>query len=176
MKSLALSIVLMLLTTLISAQEKTDRQYPTRDFDYAAVQEQIDELSKDSKVNIYHLAKAQAWLNSSKYEMWRNDAGWWPKEAYEESQRVVAAIKNKDQSALAKTSQLKLNQLIADDLWQEVVTAKKLSKPCAKQLTARAEVELMHAAYEAQETTWKDANPQLAIAKSLLARAKTCTQ
>lgn len=79
-------------------------------------------------------------------------------------------------SALAKTSQLKLNQLIADDLWQEVVTAKKLSKPCAKQLTARAEVELMHAAYEAQETTWKDANPQLAIAKSLLARAKTCTQ
>jgi len=176
MKSLALSIVLMLLTTMISAQEKTDRQYPTRDFDYAAVQMQIDELSKDSTVNIYHLAKAQAWLNSSKYEMWRNDAGWWPKEAYEESQKVVAAIKNNNQSALAKTSQLKLNQLIADDLWQEVVNAKKLSKSCAKELTARAEVELMHAAYEAQETTWKDASPQLAIAKSLLARAKTCAQ
>jgi hypothetical protein len=174
MRADLLIIALSMMATLTCAQEKTDRQYPTKDFDYAHVQEQIDALSKDSKSDIYQLAKAQAWLNSSKYEMWRNDAGWWPREAFEEASRIVTAIKNKDQTGLSKASQLKITQLIADDLWQEASMAKKIPKSCAKQLVARAEVELVHAAYEAQETTWKDPTPQLALAKSLLSRAKDC--
>ena len=174
MRSLFLAFVLMTLATLVGAQEKTDRQYPTRDFDYAAIQEQIDALAKDPKLDVYPLALAQAWLNSSKYEMWRNDAGWWPREAYQEAQRVVMAIKDKDQKSLAKVSQLKLNELIANDLWQEISVLKKLKKSCVKPLLARAEVELVHAAYEAQETTWKDPSPQLATVKSLLARTRSC--
>lgn len=174
MKSFFLALILIAMSALTNAQEKTDRQYPTRDFDYAAVQEQIDALAKDPKLDVYPLALAQAWLNSSKYEMWRNDAGWWPREAYQEAQRVVMAIKDKDQKSLAKVSQLKLNELIANDLWQEISVLKKLKKSCVKPLLARAEVELVHAAYEAQETTWKDATPQLSIVKSLLARAKVC--
>ena len=174
MRSFLLVIALMFTVAMSSAQEKTDRQYPTRDFDYAGVQAQIDELSKELKPDIYQLAKAQAWLNSSKYEMWRNDAGWWPREAFDEATRIVTAIKNKDQVSLAKTSQLKISQLIANELWQDAETLKKTSKSCTKSLLARAEVELVHAAYEAQETTWKDPSPQLAIVKSLLSRSKNC--
>ncbi len=175
MKLFLLGIALMIMTVMTSAQEKTDRQYPTKDFDYASVQAQIDELSKASKPDVYQLAKAQAWLNSSKYEVWRSDAGWWPREAFEEAARIITAVKDKDQASLAKTSQLKINQLIANDLWQEADKMRKISKSCAKSLVARAEVELVHAAYEAQETSWKDPSPQLAVVKSLLNRARNCS-
>lgn len=174
MRSIIFSLLLVSLFNSVMAQEKTDRHYPAPGFDYQAIQEQIDELSKDPQVSVYDLSLAQAWLNSSKYESWRNDSGWWPKESFRESERVVAAIKNKDGEALKKTSQLKIDQLVAPELWKEVQDIKKSPKACAKQLVARAEVQLVHAAYEAQETSWQDPTPQLSLAKSLIARSKAC--
>mgnify|MGYP006285554881 CR=1 FL=1 len=174
MRWVTLGLAMLFMVGVLSAQEKTDRSYPTDRFDYAGVQADIDELSNNLAVDPYDLAKAQAWLNSSKYEMWRNDSGWWPKEAFDEATRVVAAIKNKDQAFLLKTSSLKLDQLIANDLWIQVAETKKLEKVCAKKLLAKAEVELVHAAYEAQETRWKDSAPQLALVRSFLGRAKSC--
>lgn len=164
---------LMGFSLLVNAQEKTDRSYPTKRFDYVSVQSQIDELVAEGKVNPYHLAKAQAWLNSSKYEMWRNDFGWWPEEAYKEAARTVDAIKNKDTASLDKAAQLKVEKLVAEDLWAEVTSLLKKPKPCAVSLLARAEVELVHAAYE-KETTNFDTNSQLALVRSLLDRSVVC--
>lgn len=167
-------LAIILMHTVTWAQEKTDRHYPTRLFDYTQVQNDIDELAKVTSTDIYQVAKAQAWLNSSKYEMWRNDHDWWPKEAFEEAQRVVSAIKENDISKLESISTLKVNRLIADELWQELKRQKQDSANCAKILLARAEVELVHAAYEAETSAWKSAESQLAITKSLLERAQTC--
>lgn len=156
------------------AQEKTDRHYPTKHFDYVSVQNQIDELAKDKQVSAYDLAKAQAWLNSSKYEMWRNDAHWWSKEAFEEAQRIIVAIKNKDVAALVKTNSLKVKRLVAQDFWAEAEVLRQAKQVCAQILVARAQVELVHAAYEVETTSWQDASPQLNLVKDLLLRAKDC--
>jgi hypothetical protein len=156
-----------------NAQEKTDRSYPTKRFDYVSIQSQIDDLVAGGKANTYHLAKAQAWLNSSKYEMWRNDMGWWPEEAYKEAVRTVDAIKNQDTASLGKTAQLKVEKLVADNLWTEVNSLLKKPKPCAISLIARAEVELVHVAYE-KETTNFDVDSQLALVRSLLGRSAAC--
>jgi hypothetical protein len=156
-----------------NAQEKTDRSYPTKRFDYVSIQSQIDDLVAGGKANTYHLAKAQAWLNSSKYEMWRNDMGWWPEEAYKEAVRTVDAIKNQDTASLGKTAQLKVEKLVADNLWTEVNSLLKKPKPCAISLIARAEVELVHAAYQKYVTQWS-IDPELALVRSLLSRAANC--
>jgi len=170
----SLLIALLVISKIAFAQEKTDRHYPVHHFDYSSIQVEIDELSKDPKIDTYGLAKAQAWLNSSKYEMWRNDSGWWPQAAFDEAKLTIAAIKNKDTSVLGKTNALKVNHLIADELWQETISLKKKNKACSRSLIARAEVELVHAAYEVETTSWKDATPQLGIVRELLARSKSC--
>ena len=146
---------------------------PPREDAYAQLQARIVQLAKDPTTNAYQLGKARAWLKSSRYEADRNDARWWPRAAFDEAARLTLALENHTapRTTSTSTSLAQLQKQVRADVWARADRLRNTAPPCALEWIARAEVELVHAAYETETTTWRHGDPQIALAQAYLKQA-----
>lgn len=148
---------------------------------YTATQARIKALNdRGFRVDNYHLAKAQCWLDTSFHEYTRNDRGGYPQAALDESAKIIGALEN-GQDPGWETPLVNGAQKLRPDMWAKYDGLKKMDGfECAAQATACAEVELVHAGNEIHDGGWRHANPYIQIAEDFIAKAErreaTCKQ
>ena len=140
---------------------------------YAATQARIKALNdRGIRVDNYHLAKAQCWLDTSFHEYTRNDRGGYPQAALDESAKLIGALEAGRDPGW-ETPLVNGAQKLRDDLWAKYDSLKGHEGfSCAAQATACAEVELVHAGNEIHDGGWRHAKPYIQIAEDLLAKAE----
>lgn len=140
---------------------------------YAATQARIKALNdKGIRVDNYHLAKAQCWLDTSFHEYTRNDRGGYPQAALDQSVALISALE-RGQDPGWETPLVNGAQKLRPDLWAKYDQLKKMDGfTCAAQATACAEVELVHAGNEIHDGGWRHAKPYIQIAEDLTAKAE----
>ena len=140
---------------------------------YQATQGRIKTLNdKGVRVDNYHLAKAQCWLDTSFHEYTRTDRGGYPQAAMDESVKLIAALEAGRDPGW-ETPLVNGADKLRPDLWAKYDSLKKMEGfSCAAQATACAEVELVHAGNEIHDGGWRHAKPYLQIAEDLTAKAE----
>jgi OmpA-OmpF porin, OOP family len=142
---------------------------------YEAQQARIKTLNDTGRHRIasYPLAKAQCWLDVSMHEYTRNDRSSFPQSALEESIKITQELQAGSTSASAQQTPLLSDAAkLRPDLWEAAAQVKKHSGwRCAEQLTACAEVQLVHAAHEAKQLHWRYVQPYLQLAEDGLGQA-----
>lgn len=159
---------------LNAAKERIGQQVIRADHEtYEQLQGRIKALNDSGiRVDDYHLAKAQCWLDTSFHEYTRNDRGGYPQAALTESARIVAALEGK-QNPGSETPLVNNAQRLREDLWGKFSVLKNHPGfSCAAQATACAEVELVHAGNEIHDGGWRHAKPYIQIAEDLLKKAE----
>lgn len=140
---------------------------------YAATQARIRALNdKGIRVDNYHLAKAQCWLDTSFHEYSRNDRGGYPQAALDQSVALIAALEAGRDPGW-ETPLVNGAEKLRPDLWSTYDQLKKREGfSCAAQATACAEVELVHAGNEIHDGGWRHAKPYIQIAEDLTSKAE----
>ncbi|MGO1001304.1 OmpA family protein [Lysobacter sp. CA196] len=144
---------------------------------YAATQARIKALNdRGIEVDDYALSKAQCWLDTSFHEYSRNDRGGYPQAALAESARLIAALEAGTDPG-SETPLVNGAEKLRPDLWARYDALRGHSGfRCARQATACAEVELVHAGNEIHDGGWRHAKPYLQIAEDGLARAEAAAE
>lgn len=149
------------------------------DADYRAIaaqQQAIKTLNDSGKAPLrsYAMAKAQCWLDVSLHEYSRDDRSNFPKLALEQSRLITAELAATGQSAsAAQTPLVNAAALLRPDLWDAAKALKsQTSFVCAQQQTACAEVELVHAGNEFNQSQWQHAKPYVQLAEDGIERAQ----
>lgn len=139
----------------------------------AATQARIKALNdKGIRVDNYHLAKAQCWLDTSFHEYTRNDRGGYPQAALDEAVKLIGALEAGTDPGW-ETPLVNGAEKLRPDLWAKYDSLKKMEGfSCAAQATACAEVELVHAGNEIHDGGWRHAKPYVQIAEDLTAKAE----
>lgn len=140
---------------------------------YTATQSRIKALNdKGIRVDNYHLAKAQCWLDTSFHEYTRNDRGGYPQAAMDESLKLISALEQGRDPGW-ETPLVNGAEKLRPDLWSKYDSLKQMEGfECAAQATACAEVELVHAGNEIHDGGWRHVKPYIQIAEDLLAKAE----
>lgn len=140
---------------------------------YSATQDRIRALNdKGIRVDNYHLAKAQCWLDTSFHEYSRNDRGGYPQAALDQAVGLISALESGRDPGW-ETPLVNGADKLRPDLWSKYDQLKKLEGfSCAAQATACAEVELVHAGNEIHDGGWRHAKPYVQIAEDLVAKAE----
>lgn len=178
----ALALALLALTGMAQAQDAQLQPQAERisqaaihaDHDtYTATQGPIKALNdKGIRVDNYHLAKAQCWLDTSFHEYTRNDRGGYPQAALDESVKLITALEAGTDPGW-ETPLVNGAEKLRPDLWAKYDSLKKMEGfSCAAQATACAEVELVHAGNEIHDGGWRHAKPYIQIAEDLTAKAE----
>jgi hypothetical protein len=138
-----------------------------------ATQGRIKALNdKGVRVDNYHLAKAQCWLDTSFHEYTRNDRGGYPQAALDEAVKLISALENGADPGW-ETPLVNGAEKLRPDLWAKYDSLKKMEGfSCAAQATACAEVELVHAGNEMHDGGWRHAKPYIQIAEDQTAKAE----
>lgn len=159
-------------------QRITDGRIDADQKAYAAQQDSIRALNDSGKQPLrgYAISKAQCWLDVSQHEYSRNDRSAFPQQAFDESRKITAFLQGGagggDNPAQA-TPLVNDAERLRPDLWAEADALKKNAGfACAEQLTACAEVELVHAGNEQRQQGWRHAKPYVQIAEDKLADAR----
>lgn len=127
---------------------------------------------KGVRVDNYHLAKAQCWLDTSFHEYTRNDRGGYPQAALNEAVKLISALENGADPGW-ETPLVNGAEKLRPDLWAKYDSLKRMEGfSCAAQATACAEVELVHAGNEMHDGGWRHAKPYIQIAEDLTAKAE----
>ena len=140
---------------------------------YSTVQGRIKALNdKGIRVDNYHLAKAQCWLDTSFHEYTRNDRGGYPQAAMDEAVKLVSGLENGTDPGW-ETPLVNGAEKLRPDLWAKYDSLRSMKGfECAAQATACAEVELVHAGNEIHDGGWRHAKPYIQIAEDLTAVAE----
>lgn len=140
---------------------------------YTQTQGRIKALNdKGIRVDNYHLAKAQCWLDTSFHEYTRNDRGGYPQAALDESVKLIEALEA-GQTPGNETPLVNNAERLREDLWAKFNGLKSHAGfSCVAQAVACGEVELVHAGNEIHDGGWRHAKPYIQIAEDLLARAE----
>lgn len=140
---------------------------------YSATQDRIRALNdKGIRVDNYHLAKAQCWLDTSFHEYSRNDRGGYPQAALDQAVGLISALESGRDPGW-ETPLVNGADKLRPDLWSKYDQLKKSEGfTCAAHATACAEVELVHAGNEIHDGGWRHAKPYVQIAEDLLAKAE----
>jgi outer membrane protein OmpA-like peptidoglycan-associated protein len=143
---------------------------------YGATQSRIKALNDTGRpVADYHLAKAQCWLDVSLHEYTRNDRSLFPREALNESVKLIAGMETKKSAQELGWDTPLINGApkLRQDLWANIESLKSHQGfACAAQKAACAEVELVHAGNEHNQQQWRHGKPYIQIAENNLAEAK----
>jgi OmpA-OmpF porin, OOP family len=143
---------------------------------HSATQGRIKALNDTGRpVADYHLAKAQCWLDVSLHEYSRNDRSAFPREALNESVKLIAGMEAKQSAQELGWNTPLVNGApkLRQDLWTDIEALKNHKGfACAAQTTACAEVELVHAGNEHNQQQWRHGKPYMQIAEDRLAEAK----
>lgn len=138
-----------------------------------AAQGRIKALNdKGVRVDDYHLAKAQCWLDTSFHEYTRNDRSGYPQAALDEAVKLISALENGADPGW-ETPLINGAEKLRPDLWTKYDSLKQMEGfSCAAQAAACAEVELVHAGNEIHDGGWRHAKPYIQIAEDLTATAE----
>jgi outer membrane protein OmpA-like peptidoglycan-associated protein len=144
---------------------------------FEAAQARIEALNERGvEVDDYTLSKAQCWLDTGFHEYSRNDRGGYPQAALAESARLIAALEAGTDPG-HETPLVNGAEKLRPDLWARYEALRgHAGFRCARQASACAEVELVHAGNEIHDGGWRHAKPYLQIAEDLLARAEAAAQ
>lgn len=126
-------------------------------------------------IDAYDAAKAQCWLDSAESQFAENDRTGYVNEATEESAVLIRSMEvNKGQpTALGQIKHIAASYRVRHDLWQLIGAIKEdRGFKCVSALVACAEVRLVRAGHALDQTGWRQANPHIQIAESLLTQAQ----
>lgn len=139
---------------------------------FERLQSRIERLNQGGRrLADYHLAKAQCWLDAGFHETTRNDRSAFAQEALTESDKLVAAMESAATPLPLDTPWVNDAAKLRPDLWERIDALKRAAGfGCAAQVTACAEVELVHAGNEFKQQGWRHARPYVQIAEDLLAQ------
>jgi OmpA-OmpF porin, OOP family len=158
----------------------TDSAIDTDHRRYEQQQLQIKQLNDSgaNPVRSYALSKAQCWLDVSFHEYTRNDRSPFPDDAYDQSVKITEYLRSGGAVGAAnnpagQTPLVNDAVRLREDLWTRLGKVKTDSGyQCAEQLTACAEVELVHAGNEFHQQGWNHAKPYVQIAEDKVGAAE----
>jgi outer membrane protein OmpA-like peptidoglycan-associated protein len=148
----------------------------------SALQQRLSKLNDGGRrVNDYHFAKAQCWLDFAFHEYHQNDRTSVIEEAMRQSGNLVAEMEKGNKNITLETPIVPTSTRLRPDLWARLEGMKKdRDFTCAAASVACAEVRLVWAGHEYKQTGWRHANPWIGIAEDLIDKAdreiKTCPQ
>jgi OmpA-OmpF porin, OOP family len=124
----------------------------------------------------YAWAKAQCWLRNGYSELHENDANGFAVQSLSEAKKIIEGLEAG--KALAQPTVLvNHSEPLRTDLWQRAAALKQhKGYACAAAQVACLEVQLSRAGHEMSSMGWRHANPYLAIAEDMTARAQTQAQ
>lgn len=148
-----------------------------------AMQDRLDTLaalkSSSNPWDIYHLAKAQAWLAFAFDARAQRDNSGAINEALEQCDKLTAMLEAKQNNISLATPIIPSSAKLRDDIWQQAEAMKQHQGfRCAASQIAQFEVELVRAGHAYKELGWRHAKPYLQaverLAKDAEARLSTC--
>lgn len=148
----------------------------------AAMQQRLKALNDGGRrVNDYHFAKAQCWLDFAFHEYHQNDRTGVIEEAMRQSGNLIAEMEKGNKQITMETPIAPTSTRLRPDLWSRLDGIKKHRDfTCGAATAACAEVRLVWAGHEYQQTGWRHANPWIGIAEDLIDKAereiKACPQ
>lgn len=140
-----------------------------------ALQRRADALTYgDQSPNIYHLAKARAWLDMATSEYHQTDTTGALPAAITQAETLITALENKQTNI---NSDMPIDfpgsEKVRTDLWEEVVAIKRITNyTCGQRPLAEGEVQLIWAGHEKLESGWSHAEPYAKIAENSIKEAQ----
>ncbi len=162
--------------TLPSLQENriTDEAIRADHRGLSALQERLKQLNVNgsNKIDDYHYAKAQCWLDFSFDEYHDNDRSGIVEGALDQAKKLISGMEAK--TALGNDIPIiPGSKKIREDLWAKAEGYKQQPGfQCAASTVACMEVQLVHAGHEDLELGWRHAELDVSIAEKLDAKAK----
>ncbi len=121
----------------------------------------------------YAWAKAQCWLRNGYSERHERDAGGFATQSLSEAQKIIEGLEA-GKNAYQSTALVNHSERLRVDLWQRAESLKQhTGYACAAPAVACLEVQLSRAGHERAAIGWRHANPYLAIAEDMAAKAQT---
>jgi OmpA-OmpF porin, OOP family len=162
--------------TLPTVQENriTDQAISADHRGLASLQERLKQLNVTGarKIDDYHYAKAQCWLDFGFDEYHDNDRSGIVEGALDQANKLIGGMEAK--SALGnETPIIPGSKKIREDLWAKAEGYKQQPGfQCAAATVACMEVQLVHAGHEDMELGWRHAELDVSIAEKLDNKAK----
>lgn len=162
--------------TLPTVQENriTDEAISADHRGLAALQERLKLLNTSGgrKIDDYHYAKAQCWLDFAFDEYHDNDRTGIVEGSLDQAKKLISGMEAK--STLGNdTPIIPGSKKIRDDLWAKAQGYKgQAGFECAAATVACMEVQLVHAGHEDMELGWRHAELDVSIAEKLDSKAK----
>jgi OmpA-OmpF porin, OOP family len=162
--------------TLPTVQENriTDQAISADHRGLASLQERLKQLNVTGarKIDDYHYAKAQCWLDFGFDEYHDNDRSGIVEGALDQANKLIGGMEAK--SALGnETPIISGSKKIREDLWAKADSYKQQpGYQCAAATVACMEVQLVHAGHEDMELGWRHAELDVSIAEKLDSKAK----
>jgi OmpA-OmpF porin, OOP family len=121
----------------------------------------------------YAWAKAQCWLRNGYSERHENDAGGFATQSLTEAQKIIENLEAGKPTGQS-TALVNHSERLRNDLWQSAESLKQhKGYACVAPVVACLEVQLSRAGHEQAAIGWRHANPYLAIAEDMAAKAHT---
>lgn len=162
--------------TLPTLQEKriTDEAIRADHRGLSALQERLKQLnvSGANKIDDYHYAKAQCWLDFAFDEYHDNDRTGIVEGSLDQAKKLIGGMEAKTPLG-NETPIIPGSKKLREDLWAKADSYKQQSGfQCAAATVACMEVQLVHAGHEDMELGWRHAELDVSIAEKLDAKAK----
>jgi OmpA-OmpF porin, OOP family len=162
--------------TLPTQQENriTDEAIRADHRGFTALEDRLKKLNADGsrKIDDYHYAKAQCWLDFAFDEYHDNDRTGVVEGSLDQAKKLISGMEAK--ATLGNdTPIISGSKKLREDLWAKAEAYK--SQPgfqCAAATVACMEVQLVHAGHEDMELGWRHAELDVSIAEKLDAKAK----
>lgn len=147
-----------------------------------SLQQRLSQLNNGGRrINDYHFAKAQCWLDFAFHEYHQNDRTGVIEAAMRESGGLIAEMEKGNKNIYLDTPIVSTSERLRPDLWARLDGLKKhRDLTCGAASVACAEVRLVWAGHENRQTGWRHASPWIGIAEDLIDNAerdiKACPQ
>jgi OmpA-OmpF porin, OOP family len=162
--------------TLPTVQENriTDEAIRADQRGLAGLQERLKQLnvSGAKKIDDYHYAKAQCWLDFGFDEYHDNDRTGVVEGSLDQAKKLISGMESKANLG-NETPIIPGSKKIREDLWAKAEGYKSQAGfQCAAATVACMEVQLVHAGHEDAELGWRHAELDVSLAEKLDAKAK----
>lgn len=132
-----------------------------------------DVNTQGTPIATYHFAKAQAWIDMAMDEYSMNDRTSVIEDTVREAHGLIAQLEERKSGISMDTPILPTSKVIRPDLWLKAADWKKHPGfPCAEDLVAQLEVQLVWAGHEDNQLGWRHAKPYLQAAERLAKEAE----
>lgn len=140
-----------------------------------ALQRRADTLTYgDQSPNIYHLAKARAWLDMATSEYHQTDTTGALPAAITQAETLITALESKQTNINSDMPvDFPGSEKVRTDLWEKIVAIKRITNyTCGQRPLAEGEVQLIWAGHEKLESGWSHAEPYAKISENSIKEAQ----